>query len=149
MHDKHPKHHRASIYEAEIMSWSRRAGEGESVKGYTHCATLSNPLCGDRVTVHIRVDDGVVVSCGCQVRGCMLCKAASAHMATLIDGVHSNRLEEMTDTFKNALTGITGFPETHTMFAKVRHHKSRHSCVLLPYEAALIALSGVTESEST
>lgn len=143
-HDKLPNDHRASIYEGEILSWSRRAGEQESVDGYTHCSTLSNPLCGDRVTVHLRVDDGVILSCGCEVRGCMLCKAASAHMATLIDGVNTDRLMEVTVSFKNALTGTADFPETHIMFAKVRHHKSRHSCVLLPYEAALKALSGGT-----
>lgn len=47
----------------------------------TETATVDNPLCGDRVTIDVKLAGGKLAAIGHQVRGCLLCEAAAATIA--------------------------------------------------------------------
>ena len=91
-----------------------------------------NPLCGDRVTIEARIEDGRIVEARFDGRGCALCLGAASILTELLQG---RRLEEL-----RAL----GHDE---FLAELRSpvRASRLKCALLPWLAFRHAAFGETE----
>ncbi|MGD2205793.1 MAG: iron-sulfur cluster assembly scaffold protein [Anaerolineae bacterium] len=54
-----------------------------------------NPLCGDRVTIEVRVRDGRIVEARFDGRGCALCLAAASILTEVIEGRALDELESL------------------------------------------------------
>jgi len=65
-----------ALYPEAILDHSRQPRNEGAPEGATHAHRLSNPLCGDRVTVSVRLDGDRIVAAGFEARGCALCVAA-------------------------------------------------------------------------
>jgi nitrogen fixation NifU-like protein len=131
------------LYQAAIVGLARAAtGKGRLDRpGGT--ATVDNPLCGDRVTIDVRMDGDHVVAFGHLVRGCLLCEAAASVIGQHVLGSTRAELTAASDAvralLKDAATSVP-WPELEA-FTPIRVHRSRHSCVLLPFEALTKALA--------
>src|SRR5258708_12937941 len=69
------------LYHEALMEAARQAtGHGRLAKADA-AATVDNPLCGDRVTIELRLADGRIAEIAHEVRGCVLCKASAAVLA--------------------------------------------------------------------
>jgi NifU-like protein involved in Fe-S cluster formation len=103
--------------------------------------SLDNPLCGDRVALEISLKEGRVGAVGYQVKGCLLCKAASALVAEHAVGLDADEAARLMDQVSAMLKKgeEPGFPSL-AVFLPVRPHKSRHGCVLLPFKALARAI---------
>ena len=129
------------LYGDLILQWAKNCENLCTVENPDHEATATNPLCGDRVTVQVRMDGDTIKQLYYQVRGCLLCKASCAHLAHMSGGLDHVKLKDLRDRFEQFLMADDDtmvFP-SHSMFSPVRSHRSRHRCVLLPYDAALKA----------
>jgi nitrogen fixation protein NifU and related proteins len=134
-----------NIYHDQIIEWSKKTDHIAGLKK-AHCkATASNPLCGDRISVELELAGEVIKSMAYQVRGCLLCKASSSILAERASGLGFDELKNMSLKLDGALRALTddpeSFPEGFGLFFPVRLHKSRHSCVMLPFEAVIKAVS--------
>jgi len=134
-----------NIYHDQIIEWSKKADHIAKLEN-AHCrATASNPLCGDKVSVELELNGDVIKLMACQVRGCLLCKASSSILVERIRDLTVEELKimwsDLDGSLKSSTDGPESFPEGYGMFFPVRSHKSRHSCVLLPFEAALKAVA--------
>jgi len=134
-----------NIYHDQIIEWSKRTDHIASLKNF-HCkATASNPLCGDRISVEMELNGDVIKSMAYQVKGCVLCKASSAVLAERARGLRFDDLNviysELDKALKSSADNPDSFPEGYRLFFPVRSHKSRHSCVLLPFNAVDKAIS--------
>jgi NifU-like protein involved in Fe-S cluster formation len=108
-------------------------------------ATLDNPLCGDRVTIDLKMADGKILEAGHRTRGCLLCEAASALIVERAPGASAASLADLTDAVRNFLQKDGPAPADWGAveeFAPVRKVKSRQDCVLLPFRALSQALAG-------
>jgi nitrogen fixation NifU-like protein len=74
-----------AVYERLVTLARAPAGEG-ALDGATHQATLTNPLCGDRVTVRLLVEGGVVRRARFEARGCALARASAALLVEVASG---------------------------------------------------------------
>jgi nitrogen fixation protein NifU and related proteins len=133
------------VYQNQIIEWSKRTDHTASLKN-SHCrATVSNPLCGDRISVELELDGDVIKSMALQVRGCLLCKASGSILAERVRGLLFDDMKKICSELDGALKALNddpgSFPEGYRLFFPVRFHKSRHSCVLLPFEAVIKAVS--------
>ncbi|MBT3256176.1 MAG: iron-sulfur cluster assembly scaffold protein [Deltaproteobacteria bacterium] len=134
------------IYHDPIIAWSKRKEHMGTLEKADCRATENNPLCGDRISVGIKLQAYRIKEITFHVRGCILAKASAAHLAFLAAGLDLDTLGQLRETFAEALKSkdeASLFPENHHIFNPVRSRKSRHSCVLLPYDAALQALRSV------
>ena len=131
------------IYHDAIIEWSKRTSHASNLEHADNRGTASNPLCGDQVTVELRIEDRIVQSMAVQVRGCVLCKASSFYLAELAKDLTLDKIKMIRHNLENTLKSADDFPpqlpEGLRMFLPVRYHKSRHSCVLLPYDAVINA----------
>jgi CTP:molybdopterin cytidylyltransferase MocA/NifU-like protein involved in Fe-S cluster formation len=138
--------HEAIPYPVDILELAdARAGHGRLADADA-TATADNPYCGDRVTMDVKVQGGVLVAMAHRVRGCILCEAAATVAARHAVGETSPALRQTTDALRDMLSGDVAPPggpwNDLGAFLPVRPHKSRHACVLLPFEALIEAMTG-------
>lgn len=131
------------LYQQAIMERAKgRAGAGR-LDTPDASVTVDNPLCGDRITLDVNLANGAIAAIGHQVRGCALCQASASVIATAAIGQTPAAANAGRDTLKSVLKGetATGAWSDLGIFAPVQRHKSRHDCVLLPFEALAQALA--------
>lgn len=139
------------MYHDPIIAWSKRKEHMGTLLNADCRATENNPLCGDRISVEIKLHFSRITEIAFQVRGCILAKASAAHLAFLAAGLDLETLGQLRESFGKVLESkdeAISFPENHDIFRPVLSRKSRHSCVLLPYDTAMQALRSVEGEES-
>lgn len=134
----------SDLYQQAILDLARRGREVGRLDAPDRAVTVDNPLCGDRVTIDLRLRDGTIVAIGHRVRGCLLCEAAASVIAAAAPGLDRGAIGRVAEDLGVALKSAPErlgetWPELAT-FAPVHPHKSRHACVLLPFGALLKAL---------
>jgi nitrogen fixation NifU-like protein len=82
----------------------RNAGEMDSPDGE---ATTSNPVCGDRMRVMIRVEDGRVGDVRWQTRGCPPAIATSSFASEMVQGWTLDEVDALTrEAIADAIGGL-------------------------------------------
>jgi len=130
------------LYQARIVALAKsKAGAGK-LTAPTKSARRDNPLCGDRVTIDVRLDNGKIAEIAHQVRGCLLCQASAVALASSAVGRDATGVAELRHDAERAIGREAGTAHPpFDAFEPVAGHKSRHECVLLPFEALQDALS--------
>ncbi len=131
------------LYQEQIVALAKAKVGAGKLAAPTKSARKDNPLCGDRVTIELRLDaKGKIVEIAHQVRGCLLCQASAAALASVAVGRDAKEIAEVRHDAERAIGREQGpAGEPFAAFAPVAQHKSRHECVLLPFEAIEEALS--------
>ncbi|HEY9569324.1 MAG TPA: iron-sulfur cluster assembly scaffold protein [Thalassobaculum sp.] len=133
------------LYQAEILELAKAGRAIGRLQSPTATARVDNPLCGDRVTIDLAIEDGRVTAIGAKVQGCALCQAAAAIIAAQAPGAATTDLRAAGEAVAVYLAGAAGedaLPWTRlSNFAPVRAVRSRHECVLLPFKAIARALA--------
>ena len=132
------------LYHAAIMERADRAAVDHRLTDPDVSATVDNPLCGDRVTLDIRLDRGRIVEIGHRVRGCALCQASTSMIVEIVPGATVAEMAAAEAELRALLAGTDEVPAARrsplAIFRPVRDHGSRHDCVTLPFDALAEAL---------
>lgn len=131
------------IYQERIVALAKAKTGAGKLNDPTKSARRDNPLCGDRVTIDVRLDgQGKITGIAHQVRGCLLCQASASALAATAIGKDAGGIAGLRLDAERALGREPGNAcEPFSVFAPVAAHKSRQECVLLPFEALKDALS--------
>jgi nitrogen fixation NifU-like protein len=131
------------LYQERIVALAKAKTGAGKLTNPTKSARRDNPLCGDRVTIDVRLDgQGKISEIAHQVRGCLLCQASAAALVATAVGKDAGGIAELRHDAERALGREPGEAgEPFSAFAPVAAHKSRQECVLLPFEALKDALS--------
>ena len=139
-----------SLYHREILRLAREGRGNQRLDDADGSARVDNPLCGDRVTVDLKMSDGKIAQVGHRVQGCALCEAVAALIRQNAPGLSGNELEIIRQHFLDYLAGTPEddleWPELES-FAPVKNFKTRHDCVRLPFDATLDALKDALEKD--
>jgi nitrogen fixation protein NifU and related proteins len=135
-----------ALYQAEIVARARAGAADSRLEPHDARAAVDNPLCGDRITLDLRLVDGKVAAIGHRTRGCALCQASAETLRSCIPGHTTDAARGARDAVKDYLAGGALPPDlaAYAAFAPVRDYPSRHSCVLLPLDALVEALPSRT-----
>lgn len=125
-----------AIYNDAIKAAARDRAHAGRLPSPDASATCDNPLCGDRVTLDVKLDGGRIVGIAHKTRGCMLTEAAAALVAGLAPSMPTEGLAGLRIEVARFLAGEgpPPWPE-FAMFEPVRAVRSRHECVTLPFQA--------------
>jgi nitrogen fixation NifU-like protein len=132
-----------ALYQKAILDLARAAIGHGKLAAPDASVTIDNPLCGDRVTIELSLRDGTVAELAHRVRGCALCEAAASAIGTHAVGATAAQLTAAMSSAAAIVAGTAdggAWPEL-AVFRPVREHRSRHRCVLLPFEALSKALA--------
>jgi nitrogen fixation protein NifU and related proteins len=133
-----------NFYHEKLVAMARAAiGSGE-VPPPALAGEADNPLCGDRVRITLTLDNGRIAALAHRTRGCLLCEAAASAIGRRAPGSSPDELRNLEAAFRNWLKSGADLTESIwpelADFAPVRGARSRHDCVLLPFDALLRAL---------
>jgi len=131
------------LYQTRIVALAKSKTGAGKLAAPTKSARRDNPLCGDRVTIDVKLDDtGHIAEIAHQVRGCLLCQASAAALASIAVGRDVVGIAELRHDAERAVGREAGKAhEPFDAFEPVAAHKARQECVLLPFEALKDALS--------
>lgn len=133
------------LYHQALVRLARAADGAGRLEGAAAAATVDNPLCGDRVTVEVRLEGGRVGALAHRVRGCLLCQASASLLGRAAPGRTPAEIREAQAALSALLR--SGAPPPGgpfadlSLFTPVQAVPSRHRCALLPFEALARALS--------
>ena len=112
--------------------------------GCVHAPTaeteLFNPLCGDRVAVSVKLEDGRLVDVAFSGQGCAISQASASMMSELCHGKTVDEIHALGDEFRNLMRGEKDADTCENLgdaaaLVGVRKFSARIRCVMLAWEA--------------
>jgi nitrogen fixation NifU-like protein len=105
-----------------------------------------NPLCGDRLTVWLRVEDGVIEDATFQGSGCAISKASASLMTSAVKGKTREEAEALFDRFRRLVSGLMEPAEAESLgklvvFSGLSEFPIRVKCASLSWHALKAALN--------
>jgi nitrogen fixation NifU-like protein len=126
-----------ALYREVILDHHRHPRNFGAVANPTGFSEGYNPLCGDRVEISFREDQGkLMVECNFKGEGCSICMASASMMTEEVIGKSIPAVQEIIDGFRALLKGeecplaVEGDLES---LVGVRAFPVRIKCALLPW----------------
>ncbi len=93
------------LYQETILDHNKRPRNFREIPGASAKAVGHNPLCGDRVTVYLRLDDGKIADIAFVGQGCAISKASASLMTDAIKGKSRVEAHDLFEKFHKMVTG--------------------------------------------
>lgn len=74
------------LYQEVVIDHSKQPRNFRIVEGATRTAEGFNPLCGDQLTLYVKLENGVIEDIGFQGAGCAISKASASLMTSALKG---------------------------------------------------------------
>ncbi len=140
------------LYQETIIDHSKRPRNKGALAQATHSAEGYNPLCGDRVKVEIKLENGRVAAIGFEGAGCAISTASASLMTESIRGKTPEEAESAFQKFHGLLTEEKLPPSDLgklAVFSGVREYPMRVKCATLAWHTLRAALRGEAKPVST
>ena len=144
------------LYQSIILDHNRRPRNYGELPEATGNAQGKNPLCGDEVSIWLKVEGGRIEDISFRGTGCAISRAAASMMTAAVKGKTASESAEMFERFHAVVTGKVPAADAERMekpiavFAGVAKFPVRVKCAVLPWHtlrAALAGDQGVTSTE--
>jgi len=134
------------LYQEVILDHNKKPRNWGVLADATHKAEGHNPLCGDHLTLTLKLHGDAVEAINFQGESCAICKASASMMTTAVKGKSSSDSEQMIREFRDMATGQLDTAAPHhlgrlTVFAGVRDLPTRVKCAILPWHTLHAALN--------
>jgi nitrogen fixation NifU-like protein len=142
------------LYQETILDHGRRPRNFGAMDDATHQADGYNPLCGDKVHLYLKVNDGVVEELKFEGQGCAISTSSASLMTEALKG---RSVQEARDLFARVHAMLTG-KQLDDMAAKlgklavfegVKKYPLRVKCATLAWHTLENALAGGGEVAKT
>lgn len=141
------------LYQEVILDHNKSPRNFRVIENADREAEGFNPLCGDHVTVYLRLRDGQIEDISFQGSGCAISKASASIMTAELKGKKESDAEELFDKVHKMLTGdgVDGGQSLGklTVLSGVSKFPARVKCASLAWHAMNSALKGGSEVAST
>ena len=138
------------LYQEVILDHSRHPRHYGTLDHASHKAEGYNPLCGDKVTVFLRVEGNRIVDVSFEGKGCAISTASSSLMTEVLKGKTLDEVHLLFNAFHDQVTGVNDHPEVPEALeddfdrllplAGVRTYPTRVKCATLSWHALEAAL---------
>lgn len=128
-----------TLYQDLVVDHGKSPRNEGPLASATHEATLKNPLCGDRVTIHLHVHD-TIDAATFEARGCMIAKASASLLTEAVKGLTPEQARALASRVSELVEKETDVPERLSPLAGAREFPARRSCVTLAWDALVRAL---------
>ena len=114
-----------------------------------------NPLCGDRITLYVKVSHGLIEDVSFQGAGCAISTASASLMTEIVKGQTEAEAEKLFETFHRMTTGKNGDDINLEEIGKlavlsgVRAYPARVKCATLAWQSLQAALKNEGHAIST
>jgi nitrogen fixation NifU-like protein len=147
-----------TLYEEVILDHNRNPRNYPKVPEGCNCTALGhNPLCGDEVQVHLRVEDGVIQDIGFEGQGCAISTASASLMTEALKGKSEAEAAALFDAIHDLLTDQDAEKSDETterlgkltVLGGVKEYPMRVKCATLAWHTLAAALERSKEPVTT
>ncbi|MEW5704435.1 MAG: Fe-S cluster assembly sulfur transfer protein SufU [Pseudomonadota bacterium] len=144
------------LYQEVIIDHSKRPRHFGGLEGANREAEGFNPLCGDRLTLRLTVQDGIVKNAAFEGAGCAISTASASLMTDMVIGKTEAEANDLFRRFQELITRKEP-PTTDELLeleklaalAGVRAFPARVKCATLAWHTLAAALNRQTEAVKT
>lgn len=140
------------LYREVILDHNRRPRNFRAIDGAQHHEGF-NPLCGDRITVYMTLQDGVIRDVAFEGQGCAIAKASASLMTEALKGLTVDQARARFAQFQAMVTAPMESPVPDlgklSVLAGVREFPTRVKCASLAWHTAKAVLDGADAPVST
>jgi nitrogen fixation NifU-like protein len=134
------------LYEAQILDHNRSPRNKKRLEDANRRADGYNPLCGDKITVHVIVEGDVVKEVSFEGSGCAISTASASMMTQSLKGKTLSEAKALFSKFHSLITGepceVTDGPGLGKLevFSGVCQYPARVKCATLAWHTVNAAL---------
>jgi nitrogen fixation protein NifU and related proteins len=134
-----------ALYQELILDHNRAPRNYRQLESANRRVEGHNPLCGDRLTVWLRMEGDLIEDVSFQGSGCAISRASASLMTTAVKGKTRPEVEGLLDSFHRLVTGSLDPAETEALgklavFSGVSQFPVRVKCASLSWHALKAAL---------
>jgi nitrogen fixation NifU-like protein len=141
------------LYREVILDHNREPRNFGELSAANRVVDGVNPLCGDKMTLYVKLHDGVIEDVRFEGTGCAISVASSSLMTERVKGASVGAALELAEQVHQMLTGKGGEPDQNmdklAALAGVREFPARVKCASLAWHALKAALTGSDGKVST
>mgnify|MGYP001281789265 FL=1 len=147
------------LYQDIILEHGKSPRNLGKCEGYSHEAKGYNPLCGDKVHVYLKLDNGKKVeSLTFEGEGCAISLASASIMTELVKGKSFEEAKEIMDAFLNMIKNTSEIQSNHLdedqktklmSLSGVKEFPMRVKCATLSWHTLVSAMEGKKEETNT
>lgn len=134
----------SDLYQQVILDHNKQPRNFQKLVDANRSAEGFNPLCGDHLTIYLKLEDGVIRDLSFQGSGCAISKASASLMTTALKGKTRQEAEALFAGFHDLVTGEPGANAGKlgklAVFEGVREFPSRVKCASLAWHTMRAAL---------
>jgi nitrogen fixation NifU-like protein len=136
------------LYQEVILDHNKSPRNFRAIGDADRKAEGYNPLCGDEVTVYLKLENGRIKDISFQGSGCAISKASASLMTAELKGKTESEAEHLFDNVHRMLTGASADGEETQGVGKlmilsgVCKFPARVKCASLAWHTAMSALKG-------
>jgi nitrogen fixation NifU-like protein len=139
-----------ALYQEIILDHNRRPRNYGELPGADRSVAGRNPLCGDEMTLWVRLEDDRIADARFVAQGCAVSKASASLMTAAVKGKTREEAGALYDRVHRLVTGRLGEDERAGLgplaaLGGVAKFPIRVKCASLPWHALRKALDGATE----
>ena len=144
------------LYQEVILDHNKRPRNFRTMDPPSQKAEGFNPLCGDKLTVYLRLNGDVIEDVSFEGSGCAISKASASLMTDVLKGRTLEQADDLFQEFHRMVTAPVDTPidiarlDKLAVFAGVREYPVRVKCASLAWHtlrAALEAKQNVVSTE--
>jgi nitrogen fixation protein NifU and related proteins len=140
------------LYQEIILDHSKRPRNMGRLENATATAEGFNPLCGDKLTLALRLENGVIKDVRFVGCGCAISTASASLMTEVLKGRTKEDAEKLFERFHQLLTSDSAEAADLgklAVFSGVREFPARVKCATLAWHTLKAALENPGEKVST
>jgi nitrogen fixation NifU-like protein len=140
------------LYREVILDHNRDPRNFGELKDANRVVEGSNPLCGDKMTLYVKLHGDVIEDLRFKGTGCAISVASSSLMTERVKGRSVDATLHLFEKVHSMLTGAaaaTDEMDKLAALAGVREYPSRVKCASLAWHALKAALTGTDRKVST
>jgi nitrogen fixation NifU-like protein len=135
----------SGLYQDLILDHNRAPQNFRAMANANRRADGNNPLCGDRLTVWLRMENGIIQDATFQGSGCAISKASASLMTSAVKGKTQAEAEALFERFRGLVTGSLEPEEARSLgklaaFSGLSEFPVRVKCASLSWHALKAAL---------
>lgn len=141
----------SNLYQQAIIQHSKNPHNYFKLSSCTHQAEGYNPICGDQLSVYLRVDTHLICEASFEGDCCAVCKTSASVMTDLINELSCDDFEHLFNYVVRLFgkdivltdTSLTQKYPVLDIYQAMRAYPSRYPCANLPWHTAKSALESL------
>ena len=143
----------SDLYQEVILDHSRHPHNYGAMADATRKAEGYNPLCGDQLTLYLKLDGDQIQDIRFEGNGCAISKSSASVMTDLVKGKSKTEAAALFEKFRQLVTDPSAVKiedtEKMAVFSGVSEFPGRVKCAVLGWHTLRSALENKAETAST